>query len=65
MAASFTSIRPENALTKMFTNANCMDIKSALRKSYCLMNVMSDCTLQEVARENQTEQDLLQFMKAE
>lgn len=30
-----------------------------------LMNVMSDCTLQEVARENQTEQDLLQFMKAE
>lgn len=65
MAASFTSIRPENALTKMFTNANCMDIKSAMRKLYCLMNVMSDCTLQEVARENQTEQDLLQFMKAE
>lgn len=32
MAASFTLIRPENALTKTFINANCMDIDSATRK---------------------------------
>ena len=30
MAISSTSTEPENALTKMFTNANCMDISKTI-----------------------------------